>query len=167
MKRRIYWLLALLGVFCMLHAPSSNAARVVGTTASTGLLSLTPGHVAILTLADVGGIPSAVVAAQLEILDGADRILASSRGELRPGQPLELMVRDDVMTGPRMPVRARVIVFDGAKLPTLLGPRRVLTFEMMNSSTGDIALVTLGPICFPGGGGIEFNCEGQLFLAGS
>jgi hypothetical protein len=167
MKGRIHWLLGVFGVLSMLHAPSSNAARAVGTTASTGLLSLTPGHVAIVTLADVGSAKDAVVAAELEILDGGNRILASTRGELGPGQPLELEVRDDVVTGSRLPVRARVVVFDGGKRPARgLRPRRVLTFEVMNSSTGDIALVTLGPICFPGGGGFEFNCEGDLFLTG-
>ncbi len=167
MKNRIHWLLAVLGISFALYSPSSNAARIAGTTASTGLLSLTPGHVAILTLADVGDAKDAVAPAQVEILDGANRTLATARGELRPGQPLVLEVRDDVMTGPRLPVRARVLVFDGGRRPTTRPrPLRVLTFEIMNSSTGDIALVTLGPICFPGGGGFEFNCEGELFLAG-
>ncbi len=63
-------------------------------------MSLTPGHVAILTLADVGNRRDAVVSAQLEILDGENQILATANGELRPGQPLELLVRDDVVTGP-------------------------------------------------------------------
>ena len=166
MRRGIAGLVALLGVSGVLLAQSSNARRIAGTTASTGLLSLTPGHVAIATLADVGAAKDAVVTAQIGILDGENQILGTTKGELGPGQPLELEVRDDVVTGLRTPVRARVLVFDGGKpLPKRGGPRRVLTFEIMNSSTGDIAVVTLPPVCFPGSGRLEFKCDGDLFLS--
>ncbi|HJS74566.1 MAG TPA: hypothetical protein VJ921_09775 [Vicinamibacteria bacterium] len=159
MKSRIHRLVLALGLCSVMLAPSSMAARRVGTAATTGFLSLTPGHVAILTLADLGPARTAPLLVQLEILDGANRVLSTINGELRPGQPLELEARDDVLTGPRLPVRARVILFDGGKrLTKRTGPRPVLTFEMMNTSTGDI---TVGLICFPGGG-IEFDCECEI-----
>jgi hypothetical protein len=166
MKSRIHGLVLALGLCSVLSAPSSIAARRVGTAATTGLLSLTRGHVAILTLADVGNAPNAVVPAVLQILDGENRILATSRGELRPGKPLEVQVEDDLVTGSRLAVRARVVVFDEGRRLVRGGPLRMATFELMNTSTGDIALETLGPICFPGGGVIEAKCEGQLLLTG-
>jgi hypothetical protein len=162
MKGRIHAILLALGLFSVLSAPSSMAQRRVATTATTGLLSLTRGHIAILTLADVGGAPNAVVPAMLQILDGGNRVLATSRGQLRPGKPLELQVRDNVVTSARLPVRARVVVFDEGRSPVPGGALRIATFEIMNSTTGDFALETLGPICFPGSG-FEAKCEGEPF----
>jgi len=157
MRSRIHGLVAALGVSAVLFAPSSIASRTVGTTATTGLLSLTPGHLAILTLADVGIAKDAVVPAQLEILDGENRILATTRGELRPGQPLELAVTGDVVTGLRLPVRARVHVFDKAKrFSKQVRSRPVLTFEILDIGTGDVHVGLTCP--FPGGSGVEFNC---------
>lgn len=160
MRSGVHGLVAVMGVSGLLMAPSSNASRTVGRTATTGLLSLTPGHVAILTLADVGSAADAVVVAQLEILDGGNRILASTRGELRPGQPLELEVSGDIVTGPRLPVRARVDVFDGGRrLAKRAGPRPILSFEILDIGSGD---VHVGLTCLFPGGGIEFNCECQI-----
>ncbi|MGH9322203.1 MAG: hypothetical protein ACRD21_18170 [Vicinamibacteria bacterium] len=156
MRGRIYGLFLLLGTLTVVFAQGA-AARIVGTSATTGLLTLTPGHVAILTLADVGTVRDAEVVARLEILDGRNRILATTRGVLRPGQPLSLEVKNDGTTGRRQRVRARVRVLDGGRDSTTPKPSKpVLSFEILGSGTGDVHVGLTCP--FPGGGGFEFNC---------
>jgi hypothetical protein len=162
MKSRIFALIAAVGVCAVLLAPGSMASRVVGVTASTGLLSLTPGHAAIARVADVGTAPNARVPAELEILDGKDQVLATARGEIAPGEPLEVELGDGVVSDRRLPVRARIILRGLEPSRRLARASYVLTFEMMNTATMDIAVVTLPPICFPGRGGVEFNCPGPL-----
>jgi hypothetical protein len=163
MKTRIFALIAGVGLSAVLLAPRSMASRVLGVTASTGLVSLTPGHAAIARLSDVGTALEARVPAELEILGGDDAVLATVRGEIGPGEPLEVELGDDVVTDRRLPVRARVILRGLQPSRKLARSRLVLTFEMMNTETLDITTVTLPPICFPGRGGVEFNCDPPPF----
>jgi hypothetical protein len=163
MKSRIFALMAAVGICAVVLAPGSMASRLAGAKASTGLLSLTPGHVAIARVADVGTAPNARVPAVLAILDGKDQVLATVRGEIAPGEPLEVELGDGVVTDRRLPVKAQIVFPVLEPSRSLARARLILTFEMMNTQTLDIAAVTLPPICFPGRGGVEFNCEPPPF----
>ena len=156
MRKRIQAFLFALGLGAVLLAPSSIAAPLrTGIAATTGLLSVMPGRLVTVRVSDVGARPNVFTIVQLDILDGANRILATRRGELRPGQPLELDFRYDGSAGPRLPVRARTRVFHPGALAATVS-RPILSFEIANPDTGE---VNVGLTCpFPGGGGFEFNC---------
>lgn len=156
MKNEKRWL-AYGVTLCLLSlAQPSSADRTIGTKATTGYLSLTPGHAAIVTLAEVGAEHGVPVLVRLEILDGENQVLARSRGILRPGAPLSLTLRGDRVNGARLPVRARALVLDGGRgNPKRSEARPILSFELV-SDTGDVNVGVLCP--FPGGRGVEFDC---------
>jgi hypothetical protein len=150
MRSRIHRLIAGLGTFAVTVIPGSTAGLpATRTFVTSGYVTFTPGHVAILTLGDVGT-SEAPVTADISFVDGENRILASVRGEFRRGQPLELLLRDDPMSRPRVPIRAVVVMHDGGRRAAKrAGHMAAVTVETMNTTTDDF---TTPVICFPGSG---------------
>jgi hypothetical protein len=113
-----------------LAAPAT--AESVRITSNTGLFTVNAGHSAALTLVETGGTAAEASAVTLELLDGADRLLARRSGTLLPGQPIRLAL-PAVSTGVRL-VRAR------ARLTTAednLASAAILTFEVFNPQSLD------------------------------
>jgi hypothetical protein len=149
MRSRIHGLMAGLGTFAVMVIPGSTASPATRTFVTSGYVTFTPGHVAILTLADLGT-TNAPVAADISFVDGENRTLASVRGEFRQGQPLELLLRDDPLSRPRVPIRAVVVLHDGGRrVAKRAGHLSAVTVEVMNTTTDDFTTPT---ICFPGRG---------------
>jgi hypothetical protein len=153
MRSRIQWLVLLMGLCTVVLAPSSMAARKTGTAATTGLLSVMPGRLVTTRVAMTGEQSGPAAIVQLDILDAENRVLATTLGELRRGQPLEVEFRYDGSAGPRLLVRGRAHVFHRGPRP-LQASRPILSFEILNTDTGEN---NIGLTCpFPGSG-FEFS----------